>query len=130
LNDLVGIPLTHAETHVRKALSKTLCDGHQNIARVDVSRRHAQSSPVRIGMFRSCTADILDIAENAARDLNNGTPRFSKRRNPVAPADQQFSLQFLLQLTNLARHAGLRSVQRFSRLGDIELVVGDPAQVA
>src|SRR5689334_24754071 len=84
LNDLVGIPLTYAETHVRKALSKKFRHGHQNIARVDVSRRHAQSSPVRIGMFRSCTADILDIAKNAARDLNNGTPSFSKRRNPVA----------------------------------------------
>ena len=97
---------------------------------MDVSRRHAQSSPVRIGMFRSCAADILDIAKNAARDLNNGTPRFSKRRNPVAPADQQLGLQFLLQLTDLARHAGLRSVQCFRRPGNVELVVGDPAQVA
>jgi len=62
-----------------------------------MSRRHAQSSLVRIGMLRSHTADILDIAEDAARDLGNGTPRLGKRRNPVAPTDQQLSLQLLLQ---------------------------------
>jgi hypothetical protein len=93
-------------------------------------RRHAQSSLVRIGMFRSHAADILDIAEDAAGNLGNGTPRFSERRNPVAPADQQLSPQLLLQLANLARHAGLRRVQRFRRLGNVELVVGDPAQIA
>ena len=101
LSDLVRIPLTYAETHVRKALSKTLHHRHQYIARVHMSRRHAQSSLVRIGMFRSHTADILDIAEDAARDFDNGTARFSKRRNPIAPTNQQLSLQFLLQLTNL-----------------------------
>src|SRR5882757_7131203 len=110
LSDLIWIPLAYAETHVWEALPKPLCHRHQNIARVHMSRRYVQGSLVRIGMFRSRAADILDIAEDAARDLDNGTPRFSKRRNPVPPTDQQLSLQFLLQLTNLARHAGLRSV--------------------
>src|SRR5258708_1177810 len=92
LSDLVRIPLTYTETHVGEALSKALHHGHQNIARVHMRRRHAQSSLVRIGMFRSHTSDILDIAEDAARHLTNGTPRFSKGRNPVASADQQLSL--------------------------------------
>src|ERR1700724_557654 len=110
VDDLIRIALTYTETYVREALPKTLHHGHQDIARVHMRRRDGQSSVVSVGVIGPHTVDILNIAQHASRDLDDGASRFGKRRNPVALAHKQLGLQFLFQLANLARHAGLRSV--------------------
>jgi hypothetical protein len=129
LNDLIRIALTKAEMDVWEALPKKLNHRHQDIARVHVGRRHGQSSLIRIGMIRSHTADILNIAQDASRYFYDTSARFGKSRDPIAPADQQLSPQFLFELANLPRDAWLRRVQRLCCFGEIEFVIGDPAQI-
>ncbi len=121
LDDVVRRGLLQRQRDVRVGTPEFGDDLRQRIARLRMRGGDRQPARMAAGEFVAGLAQVLRLEQQALDDADDLAARRGQAGQPLAVALEDLHAELLLQLADLARHAGLRGVQRVGDLGQIEL---------
>ena len=104
--------------------------GRQNIASLHVRGGDHKSAVSGTREFLADPLQVFDFSPQAFRNLHHTFARRGQRREALALTHKHVDAQFAFQFAHLARHAWLRSVQRFRGSREIEFAARDLTHVA
>ena len=127
---LQRVPLMQDDFHLRKTRREIADHRRQDIAGLRVRRRDGKRARILALVFRADAAEILDFTQRAPGGGDHGLSRRRERCEPLAVTNEHLLAKLILELANLLADPGLRREQGFGRVGYVEAMVDDGAQIA
>ena len=130
LGDLHRVALVQLELDLGIARREIAQHRRQHVARLRVRRRDRERALVLAPEFVADALQVADFAQRAARGRDDDFAGRRERGEPLALAHEDPHAELVLELPDLLADAGLRREQRLRRVGHVEAVIDDRAEVA
>ncbi len=130
LGDLLGGALVQVQAHLRVLLAELLDDLRQHVARLCVRGRDRQRATLLVLEIVGKALDVLHLAQDPDRAVDDLLPGGSDARQVAAVADEDLETELVLEQLDLLADARLRRVQLLGRRRDVEAGLGDRGEVA
>jgi hypothetical protein len=118
--DLLRRALLQVQADIRVVGAEVAHGRRQGIAGLAVRGGNAQAAAAGLREIVGCALEVVGLLQQALDDRQHLLSGLRQPREALAYAHEQFDAQLLLQLADLAAHAGLRGVQRMCDLGQVE----------
>jgi hypothetical protein len=112
------------------AIDEALDDGRQGVTRLRMRRCDDQAAGVATGVLLADAPDVLRVAQHAFGNRDHRPPRLGDRQQALAAALENDDSEFVLEQLDLLGNPGLRGMQRFRRLGNVEATARDFDEIA
>src|SRR6185312_1815262 len=129
LRDLRRVALMQHEPDFGKPRRELRQDGWQHVARLRMRGRDAEHARIFAPKLVGNALEVADLAQRAARDGDDDFAGWRQRREALSLAHENAQAELVFELSNLLADARLGRVKRFGRVGDVEAVVDDGAEV-
>src|SRR3990167_1332098 len=93
----------------------------QRITRLGVGGGDGEAAAVLLAVLLRQILDVARVQQHAFDDLHHLLARFGQAQQTLALAHEQFDAEFVFQILDVFRHAGLRCVQRVGHFRQIEI---------